>query len=340
MIVVIADDFSGAAELAGAAASLGLSAEVQTEFAPSDAEVVAVTTETRLCAPAEAEKRVAEIAREVVAAKPDWIFKKTDSVLRGSVALEASAIAHAAGLASVLLIPANPGKGRVIRRGKYFIGKKPLHKTDFANDPDHPRTSSVVEDLLGRAGFPIRVPDAGSRADLDREAAGNHWALSLPAGGVEFFEACLRHRERGGLEPRLPVELSGSKLLICGSLAAWNLGRAEVCRRNEIPFASIDDGDDFPDAPRVMLAIGEPRNPENLTERLADRVEQLLKTARFENLLLEGGATAFAVLERLCWARFEALPAPTGVAILKTLETGQRLVVKPGSYDWPAGVWP
>ena len=42
MIVVIADDFSGAAELAGLAASRGWNAEVQTSFdANSDAEVIA-----------------------------------------------------------------------------------------------------------------------------------------------------------------------------------------------------------------------------------------------------------------------------------------------------------
>jgi uncharacterized protein YgbK (DUF1537 family) len=42
VIVVIADDFSGAAELAGLAASRGWNAEVQTSFdANSDADVIA-----------------------------------------------------------------------------------------------------------------------------------------------------------------------------------------------------------------------------------------------------------------------------------------------------------
>jgi len=75
MIVVIADDVTGAAELAGVALARGLRAEVQTAFDPgSNAEVVCVDTDTRLLPADEAAKRVAETARKIVAAKPEWIF--------------------------------------------------------------------------------------------------------------------------------------------------------------------------------------------------------------------------------------------------------------------------
>jgi uncharacterized protein YgbK (DUF1537 family) len=42
MIVVLADDFSGAAEIAGIAHRHGLSAEVQTDFTPGDVDCVIV----------------------------------------------------------------------------------------------------------------------------------------------------------------------------------------------------------------------------------------------------------------------------------------------------------
>ena len=62
MIVVIADDLSGAAELAGAALRHGLSAEVQTVFFPdTNADVVCVDTDSRLLPPAEAARKVAAI---------------------------------------------------------------------------------------------------------------------------------------------------------------------------------------------------------------------------------------------------------------------------------------
>jgi len=48
VIAVIADDLTGAAELAGAAASFGLSAEVHTSFRPeSGADVIAIDSDTR-----------------------------------------------------------------------------------------------------------------------------------------------------------------------------------------------------------------------------------------------------------------------------------------------------
>ena len=48
MILVVADDLSGAAELAGIAFAHGLTAEVQTELQPrTDAQVICLDTDTR-----------------------------------------------------------------------------------------------------------------------------------------------------------------------------------------------------------------------------------------------------------------------------------------------------
>ena len=98
MIVVIADDLSGAAELAGAALRHGLSAEVQTAFfSGTDADVVCVDTDSRLLPPAEAALKVAAVARDIDTTRPAWIFTKCDSVLRGPVLAEAHAVAEAIG---------------------------------------------------------------------------------------------------------------------------------------------------------------------------------------------------------------------------------------------------
>ena len=49
MIVVIADDLTGAAELAGIAFSHGLTAEVQIEFnSKADADIICLDTNTRI----------------------------------------------------------------------------------------------------------------------------------------------------------------------------------------------------------------------------------------------------------------------------------------------------
>jgi len=62
MIVVIADDLSGAAELANAAVQRGFSAEVQIRFhAGSDVDAVCVDTESRSMLPDTAAACVKEI---------------------------------------------------------------------------------------------------------------------------------------------------------------------------------------------------------------------------------------------------------------------------------------
>src|SRR5688572_7906414 len=63
MIAVIADDLSGAAELAGVACRHGLSAEVQTVFSRfSNADVICVDTDSRSLSSAKAAEKVAVVA--------------------------------------------------------------------------------------------------------------------------------------------------------------------------------------------------------------------------------------------------------------------------------------
>ena len=91
-IIVIADDFSGAAELANAAVQAGFSAEVHMRFcAGSDADVVCVDTETRSLLPEAAAALVGEVAQSIAALRPELVYKKCDSVLRGPVAVESLA---------------------------------------------------------------------------------------------------------------------------------------------------------------------------------------------------------------------------------------------------------
>jgi len=89
MIVVIADDLSGASELANGARQCGLTAELQQVFDPSaTCDVCAVNTESRSLPRDEAIMRIADVTRQISAARPRWVFKKVDSMLRGHVGAE------------------------------------------------------------------------------------------------------------------------------------------------------------------------------------------------------------------------------------------------------------
>ena len=282
MIAVIADDLSGAAELAGAAQARGMTAEVQTDFNPStNAEVVAVDTDTRSGTADEAAQRVGEITRRVLEARPDWIYKKTDSVLRGHVRREITAMLSATGRPRALFVPANPSRGRIIRGGRYLADGTPLDQTFFARDPAYPATSSSVLELLAREDgenleliadwreIPpggIIVPDATTSADL-AGLADLADESTLCAGAVEFFDALLVTRTgRINLVPGdAAPSRGGTTLFICGSAVAWP-ARREQCERRGIPVLAMPRG--------LMMGVGSD-NRSDLTAWAAETAQRL-----------------------------------------------------------------
>ncbi len=353
MIVVLSDDFSGAAELAGVALRHGLSAEVQTDFnAGTDAEVVCVDTDSRLRSPAAASRRVADVARQVVAAKPEWIFKKCDSVLRGPVLAEARALLGVTGKKQILLVPANPSRQRTIRHGRYFIADRPLQETTFAQDPVHPILTSEVTKLLGGDLDAVTVPDVQSAADV-RALAGDVDSSTLPVGAADFFAALLEASPAPRFRPASSTGWKPGKpmLLVCGSAAAWPLRQQEATAHGIPAFSFPHDVAAIGQALRshdcVLVGIGggpetQAIPPAMLASKLAAAVAGILQQAAVDRLLVEGGATSSALVARFGWTRLRAdQVAEAGVGVLRPLaDSAPMLVVKPGSYSWPAAIWP
>jgi uncharacterized protein YgbK (DUF1537 family) len=94
-----------------------------------------------------------------------------------------------------------------------------------------------------------------------------------------------------------------------------------------------------------MIAIGESHTafgPDELRGQLATLVQLVVEQSPFATLLVEGGATAEAVVQRLGWARFAvAAAAPAGIGVLRPIgvELAPQVWIKPGSYPWPEAVW-
>lgn len=336
MIAIIADDFSGAAELAGIAAARGFKTEVQTEFNPaSDAEVIAVDTDTRLKPEAEAARTVGAVARRIIAAEPAWIYKKTDSVMRGHIRAEIEALLDATGKRDCLFIPANPSKGRCIVDGRSFVDGVPLDQTVFADDPDYPRRSAVVRELLGESPR-IHTPDAHRLEDLKHHLD----PTTLAAGAADFFGVLL------GGTPAPPAGVqTACALLLCGSLAAWDTGRARQMMERGFTVSTLTQpvsADLWQQTRKLMLAIGKPASAEvaSLTEQLIDSALPLIAHRNDIRIGLEGGATAMAFIRRMGWTRFEVIPeGHVGVGSLRP-PGGPILCVKPGSYPWPNDCFP
>jgi D-threonate/D-erythronate kinase len=304
MIGVIADDLTGAAEIGAVGVRHGLRAEIivaglgfrrqafrhrkPAKAGTPKADLVCVDTDSRAAAPEEAARRAAAAAKLLRQAGAKWIYKKVDSVLRGNVLAEIEAImremerrspdrlagkirvhlgaGRKTGAPRVLLHPANPSLGRIIRNGKYFVGGKLIHKTEFARDPAHPRwTADVCALLNGSAANLIRVcklrdplPDEGvvicestSPRDVQLWAERTNSATLL-AGGAEFFAALLAARlgapasrrrvsrrpilKLAGETPALPRE---RELFVCGSTSASSKKFISAARRAGTPIFSL-----------------------------------------------------------------------------------------------------
>jgi D-threonate/D-erythronate kinase len=378
MIVIIADDISGAAELAGVARAHGLRSEVHTRFDPgSSAEVIAVDTDTRSLSAADAAAKVRLVAAEVTAADPKWIFKKTDSVGRGNIAAEIHAIMEVVDVPQSVLIPANPGKLRTIRDGTFLVNGVPLHETGFADDPEYPARSAKVEDLLSDGSHPvvclgtadnltpgINVPDAWEGSHLSRWAEQIGRSV-LPAGAAEFFAALLTRRiPRGSESIALSGNTEGRQLFVCGSCSGWANGRRRECEQHGVPIVAMPVrmfghdhnaadvrqwADDiyaaFQISDRVMMAVGGEQikggDPTCFAERMIDALALTLEQVNPERLCLEGGATAAAVARRMGWHQLEVLDSIAfGIASLQVRGAKAPLIyIKPGSYPWPASLW-
>jgi D-threonate/D-erythronate kinase len=267
MIGVIADDLTGAAELGAVGLRHGLRAEIVRDGEPSGrADLVCVDTDSRSCEPVHAGARAAAAAKLLRAAGAKWIYKKVDSVLRGQVTAEIESVMRQLNLEKALLLPANPSLGRTIRDGQYFVLGKPIHKTEFARDPEYPRRSSQVMRLMqAPENFLLRIAngdrslsagtivigEASTTADLQS------WtpfcdAGMLPAGGAEFFNALLDSGagfapnrqtagEIGNFEtPRQAGRAAaGREFFISGTSARQARQFALAQKRRQIPVISL-----------------------------------------------------------------------------------------------------
>ena len=271
MILVLADDLAGAAEMGGMAWRHGLSAEVRTGAGldlesrgspDTGVDVLVLDTNTRSCDPREARRRMHAVAAHCQQWAPRGVYKKVDSVLRGPVAAELDALLDALGFERCLLVPANPGLGRVISGGQYLLHGVPLHETDFRLDPEYPATTADVLARVATSGadavgelslravgetLPERgivVGEAACAADLASWAALAVRVGVLAAGASEFFGAYLKAL---GHPPAKPVPESRSDgerrdLFVCGSTSA---GSREFCRKSEargVPVVRLPKG--------------------------------------------------------------------------------------------------
>lgn len=355
--IVVADDLTGAAEVAAIAHQAGRRALVLNRPLPTLAsgEVLVLNTDARLLSPAKARDRLKRWGGLLAERARADVFLKVDSVLRGPVPAYIEALSTLLGTRRTLLVPANPSLGRVIHHGRYTIHGTPLEETVFGRDPHHPRHTSDVVALLG-ANAPGQVaclspgeqalPKSGiilgETAEPDDAA---RWAQRLSpdmlaAGGADFFRAWLGDSPQP-VQRATRVLFDRGTLLLHGTTTHLGPPNARLFRGSRAPalaplVASLREHGYAAIAvpPRRLASLAAPARISQEFGRLASALHG---REAFRHLLIAGGATAAAVLQSLGWHALEVLRvwAP-GVVTLRPLDAPDASVtLKPGSYPWP-----
>lgn len=157
-LVIVADDLSGAADCAIGFANPARRTVVAldpTRPVTGENAVIAVDTDTRRLAPADAARRALQAWRTFGA--PGWrLYKKIDSTLRGNWAAEVAALQPLAGLA--IVAPAFPETGRTVRDGRVYVQGVPLHETGIWQ-LDHAGRNADLQPMLQAACLCTRHVD-------------------------------------------------------------------------------------------------------------------------------------------------------------------------------------
>jgi uncharacterized protein YgbK (DUF1537 family) len=335
--IVLADDLTGAAEVAAIAHQAGLRAVVLTRLpeAPVAADVLVFDLDTRLTPKTEAARRVRAVTIRLRQLPHAGFFVKVDSVLRGPVLAQLAACARALGRTRTLLVPANPSLGRVIRQGRYSLnGLLGATRTPLAVCRARTRR-------LPRSG--VVVGEAGTAADI------SHWAgrldaNTLAAGAADFFRAWLATQagERHAIpDYSLPA---GGVLLLHGTTVGPVNARALHFRGLRAPSAAsvraaLAQHGAVAVAP-VTATLNQRGAPVAISRGFADLALRLHRTRSFRHLLIAGGATAATVLHALDWSALTvARTWDTGIVTLQPMNDPDFAVtMKPGSYPWPANL--
>lgn len=222
-----------------------------------------------------------------------------------------------------------------------------------------------VNDAMPQKG--LVIGNTVSESDLDA------WASRLdgetiPAGSGGFFNAVLKNRVAKTHRRRQDDLVVGKKIIyVCGS--AFPLSKASVAEArtkgqyvsympetifcgdtnkeavmnewaNDIAGALQEEG-------KVIIAVdvlscNDRADLSNqIKQAMASVIQRVMQQTQVNELVIEGGATASSIIDKLHFERFyPSQELAQGVLRMKVQEAaGLHLTMKPGSYQWPASIW-
>lgn len=323
-VLALADDLTGALEVGAKFAATGLPSLVTTRRSiPANAcretAVLVIDTETRHSPPELARACVLELARTSFNQGASYVYKKTDSTLRGNIASEISAVMEGYPGSSLLYMPAYPAMGRTVRGGTLHVDGVPVNESAFAKDPLNAVRTANIPQLLSEAGLqsvisttsaqlgtsaPTAVYVCDATSESDMEIAARKFVQSarfrLAAGPAGFV---------GHLAPLLDLPRSapqgmpvvGRALVVNGSLN--EVSARQINYAHGHGFSSIMANGTTSAVERQGWAILDhdlgKYEPLDYAARLSKSVCSAIRREEFDAVIVFGGDTAYAILEEL-----------------------------------------
>lgn len=174
-LLIIADDFTGALDTGVQFAARGIETRVLVDDSKGGdiqelkehvgAQVLVLDAETRHIESDKAYKKVFSITEKAKNTGISYIYKKTDSALRGNIGSELAAVLDASGEKVMPFIPAFPKMNRVTVEGIHYIDKIPVSESVFGQDPFEPVTQNSVKNII-RQQSNVEVTEIFKRNDI------------------------------------------------------------------------------------------------------------------------------------------------------------------------------
>lgn len=242
-LLIIADDFTGALDTGVQFAAYGARTRVvvgtEVDFSAAQAEVLVVDTETRHLTAQQAYDAVAQLTSQAEQAGVAYIYKKTDSALRGNIGAELTALLQTGRQKQLPFLPAFPQMGRITRNGVHIVDGVPVTESPFGADPFEPVRHAVITELIAEQSsvsahaFPaltdsdsvpdtdgILIFDADSVSDLLSTGRQLHQngKLHIMAGCAGFGSVLAEILGIAENKAPQPPELDPRLLVVCGSV--------------------------------------------------------------------------------------------------------------------------
>lgn len=375
-LVALADDTTGALETGAHLAKAGLWSAVSLEqYWGSSLPALVIDTQTRHMAPDQVIRPLAQLMTQARAGGVRYLFKKTDSTLRGRIAAEFRALLSLHPGHCIVYAPAYPLMGRTVVDGHLLVNGTPVHLTEFAQDAANPVLSSDVVRMLTmegvrtrhapspealqaelEAGIPgqVVVCDAGSEEEQYRIAwfAAAYRDSCIVAGPASLAGYWASHLNLAAPYPQ-PSEIQAKRMLVlAGSRHPATQKQVRFAKGSGLSVYQVAEngGSSLATLGAIEYAlqnrsiavatcsVSDFAAREHAAEQLALIADSLLDRASVDTLAIFGGDTAYTVLRQLGVTVVEPVLELTPGVVASRFRLGDRilwLLTKAGGFGAP-----